>query len=128
MKFMLDTCALIWLGLDQKSNFSRSTLQKLEKAESLYVSPVSSWEIALNVKLGRLQLPKPADYWFFTAIDAFDIEQLPLTARSMLKSVSLPDVHRDPADRFIIATALEHALPVVTGDHRFAEYGVNVIL
>ena len=40
---------------------------------------------------------------------------------------ALPEIHKDPADRFIIATALLNDFTVVTGDHRFAEYGVETI-
>lgn len=38
----------------------------------------------------------------------------------------MPDYHRDPADRIIIATALVHSLPIITGDGKFAQYGVSV--
>jgi len=46
----------------------------------------------------------------------------------MLRSSALPEIHKDPADRFIIATALHNDCVVVTGDRRFAEYGVETIL
>ena len=52
---------------------------------------------------------------------------LPLSLEVMAKSVNLPEIHKDPADRFIIASALLNGLPVVTTDHRFPEYGVEVI-
>lgn len=45
----------------------------------------------------------------------------------MSKSIDLPLFHRDPADRFIIATALLNNLVVVTTDHRFGQYGVEVL-
>jgi PIN domain nuclease of toxin-antitoxin system len=45
----------------------------------------------------------------------------------LAKAVGLSETHRDPADRFIIASALLNGLSVVTTDRRFHEYGVNVI-
>ena len=52
---------------------------------------------------------------------------LPLTPGPAFRSVELLDIHNDPADRFIIATALENDLPVVTSDDKFVKYGVKTI-
>ena len=52
------------------------------------------------------------------------MEELPLTRDIMFSSALLPMYHKDPADRFIIATAIAHGMPVVTGDRHFAEYGI----
>jgi PIN domain nuclease of toxin-antitoxin system len=52
---------------------------------------------------------------------------LRLANEVMFRSTELPNLHRDPADRFIIATALMRSLPVVTTDRRFSQYGVTVI-
>ncbi len=46
----------------------------------------------------------------------------------LMRSVSLPHIHADPANRIIIATAVVHNLPVITADSRFNDYGVRVLL
>ena len=55
------------------------------------------------------------------------MKESPVSNSISLRASALPEFHKDPADRFIIATALINDLTVVTGDHRFAEYGVETI-
>ena len=56
------------------------------------------------------------------------LERIPLTEPILFRSVELPWLHRDPADRIVIATALERNLAVVTGDDRFPAYGVRTLV
>ena len=65
--------------------------------------------------------------FFKDAVENYDLTVLPLSLEVMAKSVNLPEIHKDPADRFIIASALLNGLSVVTTDRRFHEYGVDVI-
>ena len=57
----------------------------------------------------------------------YGMKELPLDNAVMLRASSLPEIHKDPADRFIIATAFLNDCVVATGDRRFPEYGVEVI-
>lgn len=60
-------------------------------------------------------------------IKQYGMKELPLDNAIMLRSSALPEIHKDPVDRFIIATAFLTDCVVVTGDHRFKEYGVETI-
>ena len=60
-------------------------------------------------------------------IKQYGMKELPLDNAIMLRSSALPEIHKDPADRFIIATALLTNCVIATGDHRFQEYGVETI-
>ena len=62
-----------------------------------------------------------------TLVDAYSLSLIPLSEEVMFKATELPEVHRDPADRFIIATAILSNLPVVTTDRRFRDYEIQVI-
>ena len=126
MSLLLDTCALLWLG-GSPERLSESTRVRIECAQSLYASPVSVWEIALKHHIGKLELSLPPDEWFEAVRKSYGISLLPLGKAVMLEAARLPLFHRDPADRFIIATALIHSLDVVTGDRRFAQYGVTTL-
>lgn len=125
-RLLLDTCALVWLA---SKSTSLSTVARLaiEEAEIVYVSPVTAWELALKFNSGKLRLPCEPIKWFEHSLEVFGIEILPLDYKLMMKSTMLPFHHRDPADRTIIESAIENNLTVVTGDHRFAEYGVATI-
>jgi len=123
---LLDTCALLWLG-NAPENLSRQAADGIESAPILYASPISLWEVSLKCVLGKLELAVSPQEWFETLKAEYGITTLPLDESVMLKAASLPFHHRDPADRFIIATALLRNLTIVTGDHRYAEYGVQTI-
>ena len=60
-------------------------------------------------------------------VKQYGMKELPLDNAVMLRSSALPEIHKDPADRFIIATAILNDCVVVTGDRLFPEYGVETI-
>lgn len=123
---LLDTCALLWLGGDPE-RLSASARRRISIVPSLYASPVSIWEIALKHRLGKLELSLPPEEWFGVLQKAYGFTLLPLDEEVMLTAARLPLHHRDPADRFIIATAQIHLLEVVTADSRFAQYGIKTL-
>ena len=125
-RYLLDTCALIWL-VQKSKRLSASVKRSLVQAADIFVSPVTAWEIAVKRQAGKLVLPLDPAEWFRIAVASFNLTILPLDYQILVKSAQLPPHHRDPADRAIIALALSNGLPVVTGDHRFAAYGVTVV-
>jgi len=125
-QYLLDTCALIWL-VQKSKRLSAQARRLIAHASDVFVSPVTAWEIAVKHQTGKLKLPLDPVEWFRIAVESFDLTVLPLDYVTLVKSAQLPFHHQDPADRAIIASALSNGLPVVTGDRRFAEYGVNVV-
>ena len=123
---LLDTCALIWLGFGDE-NLSLVAKQRIEESEIVYVSPVSLWEISNKYRQGKIELPQVPREWFKNVCARHRLTTLPLTNEIMIAAGELPEHHKDPADRFIIATALENDLPVVTSDDKFEKYGVKTI-
>ena len=123
---LLDTCALLWLASGDRA-LSEKARSLIENAQVLYVSPVTAWEIAVKTAKGKIQLPLSPREWFDAVVRLYDITVLKLTADDMLKSAELPWLHKDPADRFIIATALENGFMVVTADGNFGKYGVKTV-
>ena len=123
---LLDTCALLWLASGDRA-LSEKARSLIENAEVLYVSPVTAWEIAVKTAKGKIQLPLSPREWFDAVVRLYDITVLKLTADDMLKSAELPWLHKDPADRFIIATALKNGFMVVTADGNFGKYGVKTV-
>ena len=76
-----------------------------QTADDLAVSVISCLEVAQLVKRGILDLPLPLPEWFDAALAESGIACLPVTPALLHASTCLPDLHRDPADRIIIATA-----------------------
>lgn len=121
---LLDTCALIWIAVSPE-RLSKKALHKIETVSSICASSVSAWEIAFKWRTGKLMLETSPEDFIERIKAAYEISLLSVDESTMLKAANLPLIHCDPADRFIIATALLNSLDVVTGDRRFAEYGVR---
>ncbi len=126
-RILCDTCALIWLATGD-AKLSRMTRTIIREAELLCFSSISIWEIARKVKAGVLEIPVSPTLFADMLVKQYGMKELPLDNPVMLRASALPEVHKDPADRFIIATALLNDCVVVTGDHRFTAYGVETII
>ena len=125
-KLLVDTCAIIWLATGDRK-LSKLARGAMCDAELLCFSSISIWEIARLVKAGDLELPVSPARLAELLVEQYEMKELPVSNSISLRASALPEFHKDPADRFIIATAFINDLTVVTGDHRFAEYGVETI-
>ena len=123
---ILDTCALLWLA-QGGGRLTEATRARIDEEQDVTVSPISAFEIAVKHAKGKLSLAVPPAEWWYRAIQHHRLEVISLTAETVIRATRLPAIHGDPADRFIIATALENSVPVVTSDARFPEYGVSVV-
>jgi len=124
---LLDTCAVLRLANGEFGKFSRLAMDAMREADMLYVSPISEWEISLKWKQGGIELPLEPRALMRKMVDAYSLSLIPLSEEVMFRATELPDIHKDPADRFIIATAILGNMVVVTTDHRFPQYGISVI-
>jgi PIN domain nuclease of toxin-antitoxin system len=109
----------ILLGRDALKPIIASTL---EDADRVVVSAISCFEVTLLVKGRKLELPLSTDDWIKEALKQSGIECLPITCSIAQRSVKLTDIHRDPADRIIIATALEYGSQLASYDTVFQSY------
>ena len=125
-RILVDSCAIIWLATGNRK-LSKLARDAMRDAELLCFSSISIWEIARLVKSGDLELPVSPARLADLLVEQYEMKELPVSKSISLRASALPEIHKDPADRFIIATALLNDLTVVTGDHRFAEYGVETI-
>lgn len=126
---LLDTHAWVW-WIDGSAELSRKARTAIDAAivdKAVAVSAISCWEIGTLVQRGRLELTMtPAD-WIARCEALPFLTVVPLDARIALRAADLPPVHKDPADRLIVATALALGTRLVTKDHRLAGYGVTTI-
>ena len=125
-RILVDSCAIIWLATGDRK-LSKIARDAMRDAELLCFSSISIWEIARLVKAGDLELPVSPTRLAELLVEQYEMKELPVNNSISLRASALPEIHKDPADRFIIATALLNDFTVVTGDHRFAEYGVETI-
>jgi len=125
-RLLLDTCALIWLGNGEDA-LSLEAREAISKAGDVFVSPISLWEISNKCRQGKLLLKMPVRDWFSAICERHSLRVYPLSVEDMILAGELPEHHKDPADRMIIASALRSGMPVVTVDHNFTKYGVQTI-
>jgi PIN domain nuclease of toxin-antitoxin system len=123
---LLDTCALLWLA-EGGGHLSTEARQRLDAARVVSVSAISAFEIGLKHRSGKLRLPVPPAEWFASVVEHHRLSVSPLDWRVCLTATELPAIHKDPCDRFIIATAKIHHLPIVTGDPVIGAYGIEVV-
>ncbi|HVT54914.1 MAG TPA: type II toxin-antitoxin system VapC family toxin [Xanthobacteraceae bacterium] len=120
---LLDTHAALWLMSGEE--LSPDVVKKIQAAsgeETLFVSPITAWEIATLVRKGRIALTMPADSWF-SAMLGKGIELAEMSPDTLIASVFLPgEPPNDPADRIIIATARSENLILVTRDDKILQY------
>jgi PIN domain nuclease of toxin-antitoxin system len=120
---LLDTH--IWVRwLDPEANpLPREIIDCIELADQLAVSAISCWEVAWLQKRGRLQVTMPYTEWLQLALHGSSVQCLPIDQEIAVTAANLAEHHRDPADRFIIATALQYQARIVSLDATFQSYG-----
>ena len=126
MRLLIDTHIFLWLVSDSKK-LKPQAKQLISKADAVYVSAASVWEIAIKVALKKLKA-NPDE--LAAAIAKAGMIELPVTAEHAAKSAWLPRYpkHNDPFDRMLVAQALTEPLLLLTNDVQLAQYGDRVLV
>ncbi len=127
MRILLDTCTFLWLvsGSDDVSARARDAF--VDPANEVFLSAASAWEIAVKHRLGRLPLPEPPGTFVPTQRAALGIAGLVVDEESALHVARLPDLHRDPFDRILVAQAVVGAFVLLTPDEAIRQYAARTL-
>lgn len=117
---LLDTH--IWVRWLISDKMNSELIDLIEDSEQVCISSISCWEVVYLAKRGRIELEIPADKWIDIGLSETQITCLPIDQKIAVLSANLPDHHRDPADRIIIATAITHGAQLISFDKQFLEY------
>jgi PIN domain nuclease of toxin-antitoxin system len=122
---LLDTCAVIWLGLGQRMKPSSLELIADNAVDNqIFVSPFTAWELSLLSSRGRLNLGMDAANWLTDFLRRDGMALAPLPVSVLVAAHQLPGAPpNDPADRILIATARQFGHAIVTRDRRILDYG-----
>jgi PIN domain nuclease of toxin-antitoxin system len=119
---VLDTHVWIW-WISAPRKLSLHARRAIDEAKELAVSAISLWEVAMLVAKSRLELDRDVGLWMRQALAAPRIGLAPLSVEIAVRSTTLGhDFHGDPADRLIVATALELNAALVTKDDRLRSW------
>jgi PIN domain nuclease of toxin-antitoxin system len=125
LRFLVDTHALLWWLADNPALPKRAREAMADTANVLLVSAASAWEIATNVRLGRLPGAAPLAADFDAVMFREGFTTLAITAEHGIRAGLLPGPHKDPFDRMLIAQAQAENVPMITNERVFEAYGVR---
>jgi PIN domain nuclease of toxin-antitoxin system len=125
VRLLLDTCTFLWLieGSRSLSAGARAAFQ--DPANTVYLSVVSAWEIAVKHSLRRLKLADPPDRLVPRERERHGILSLALSEDAVLHLTRLPDRHQDPFDRMLVCQALADGMLILTPDPLIQSYPVR---
>jgi PIN domain nuclease of toxin-antitoxin system len=122
VRLLLDTHVWLWQMLDS-ARLSPAAAEALGAPEhELYLSSISAWEFLVLVRNGRLSVEGDPVRWLRTALRRSPLKVVGLDLETAIRSEQLEWSHKDPADRFLVATALVNDMTLLTADRRIREY------
>jgi PIN domain nuclease of toxin-antitoxin system len=117
----------LWIVAGAKELSPRAREVFTDPENEVFLSAVSAWEIALKHRLGRLPLPAVPEDFVPAQREAHAIGSLPLDEEATLHVAKLPDLHRDPFDRMLVAQALVGGLVLLTPDEQIRAYPARTL-
>jgi PIN domain nuclease of toxin-antitoxin system len=126
VKVLLDTHVVVWAS--HQSVRLGADRQLIADADQRLLSAVCVWELAIKQRLGKLSVGTDVRTWTRRVTSELALDHLPVTAEHTAAVEHLPDVHRDPFDRLLVAQAVAEGAVLLTSDDRLTEYGDAVRL
>ena len=123
MKLLLDTHVLLWWLADDTRLRAEAKNAIAEPENIVFVSAVTTWEIAIKTGLGKLILPEGLE----EQISKNAFTPLPITIAHTLAIAQLPPIHQDPFDRMLVSQALLEEMTLITHDQRIMKYDVEIL-
>lgn len=127
MRALLDTHTFLWWTTDDPQLSPRGREIIGDASNQLFLSTASGWEMAIKARLGKLHLPNDLESFVTGQLVINSIESVPVQMSHALHTYALPDYHRDPFDRLLVAQARLENLPILTADPQISRYSVEVI-
>jgi PIN domain nuclease of toxin-antitoxin system len=124
---LLDTHTFLWF-INNDPRLSATAVQRISDPDArVAVSVVSAWEIVIKLGTGKLSLDRPLKELWPESLAENSFDVLDVTIEHVLAVESLPQHHRDPFDRLLIAQALTEGFELVSADSVFASYPIRCI-
>lgn len=123
MRLLLDTHIFIWAVMDSR-NLGKEARKMILEADDVFVSAASIWEASIKADLGKLDVDIDR---LVAEIESSGFRELPVRSVHAALVRTLPDIHRDPFDRLLIAQAINEPLRLMTADSHLAAYSNLVI-
>jgi PIN domain nuclease of toxin-antitoxin system len=126
MKILLDTHVLLWVAGDPKQLSVQAKKLLEDPQNQLYFSAASLWEISIKNKLGRTDFKVDLPVLRRNLLD-YGFEEIAINSAHTMAIEALPNIHKDPFDRMLIAQTIVEGITLMTADSAVAEYPVAVL-
>ncbi len=126
MKYLLDTHTAIWLAKNSPQLSQTAATAILDVRNTLFVSIISAWEVALKCSLDKLRIDGNVA-GFFEIAASNGIAVLPIKKSHLEYVQDLPFLHRDPFDRLLIATSECEDMTLITAEKNIKKYDVKTL-
>ena len=127
MKALLDTHTFLWWITNDPQLSGRARQIMADPESELILSAASGWEIAIKARLGKLKLPDDLQGFIAEQLRINAIRVLPVQMAHALHVYTLPNHHRDPFDRMLVAQGQLEDLAIVTDDPLIGRYAVTTV-
>jgi PIN domain nuclease of toxin-antitoxin system len=127
MKVLLDTHAFLWWITDDDRLGQRARKVIADGSHDVFFSAASAWEIAVKAGLGRLRVTDDLERFIPAQVSANGFHVMPVHLHHALAVRALPEHHRDPFDRLLIAQAMRESLVLLSGDPEVRRYPIKVV-
>jgi PIN domain nuclease of toxin-antitoxin system len=124
---LLDTHIWLWSLLEPARLSNRVATELENPSNELWLSPISTWELLILAEKGRSVLNMAPQDWVHDVFSKIPFKAAPINHQVAIQSRSVNLPHQDPADRFLLATALVYQLMLVTADERLVHSGGPVL-
>jgi len=126
MRALLDTHAFLWWISDDARLSDRCRAIISSGVNEILFSAVSAWEIAVKVGIGRLAVPGDLENYTMEQVSRNRFEVLPISISHAVRVSRLPNHHKDPFDRMLVAQAQVEKVTILSGDTQIARYPIRV--
>jgi PIN domain nuclease of toxin-antitoxin system len=127
VRLLLDTHVFLWAAADPDQLRANARAAIEDSATEVFVSAAVAWEISIKVAVGKLTVPADPAVWFPARVRSLGFQALDISVVHALAVGGLPEVHRDPFDRIMIAQAQIEGLTLVTRDPENQKYPINLL-
>ncbi|WP_131786397.1 type II toxin-antitoxin system VapC family toxin [Protofrankia symbiont of Coriaria ruscifolia] len=126
-RYLLDTQVWLWLLAEPRRLRDDTRDLLTDTANEVLLSAASGWEISIKYRLGKLVLPEPPRSYVPDRMRRTGMTPLAVEHDHVLRVAELPDHHRDPFDRLLVAQAQALDVPLVTADGQLSAYEVKTL-
>jgi PIN domain nuclease of toxin-antitoxin system len=127
MNYLLDTHVFLWFASGDMK-LSPAAKEIIENGKNnIYLSSASVWELSIKIIIGKLKLKKDLNKFIAENIAGYGYIPIPVTIPHTLAVAKLPEIHKDPFDRMLVAQASVEKMKIITSDDYICKYNVKTV-